>query len=78
MSEIDLLLELAGYDVCHNSEEVIERIGYDSEEDTLNPTSSVFCAHGAGFIVPWNEVPNYMHMEYVYDIVLKKKEINQK
>lgn len=62
-----LLLELAGYDVCHNSEEVIATIGYDSEEDVANPTSSVFCAHGAGFIVPWNEVPSYMHMEYVYD-----------
>ena len=59
-----LLLELKGYDVCHNSAEVVERIGYDSEEDTANPTGSVFCAHGAGFIVPWNEVPNYMHLEY--------------
>uniref|UniRef100_UPI004056054B NYN domain-containing protein n=1 Tax=Agathobacter sp. TaxID=2021311 RepID=UPI004056054B len=59
-----LLLELKGYDVCHNSAEVVERIAYDSEEDTANPTGSVFCAHGAGFIVPWNEVPNYMHLEY--------------
>ena len=62
-----LTLELKGYDVCHNSAEVVERIGYDSEEDTLNPTGSVFCAHGAGFVVPWNEVPEHMHLEYVCD-----------
>lgn len=62
-----LTLDLKGYDVCHNSAEVVERIGYDSEEDTANPTGSVFCAHGAGFVVPWNEVPDYMHLEYVCD-----------
>ena len=62
-----LTLELKGYDVCHNSAEVVEEIGYDSEEDTANPTGSVFCAHGAGFVVPWNEVPDYMHLEYVCD-----------
>ncbi len=62
-----LTLELKGYDVCHNSAEVVERIGYDSEEDVANPTGSVFCAHGAGFVVPWNEVPDYMHLEYVCD-----------
>ncbi len=62
-----LTLELKGYDVCHNSAEVVEQIGYDSEEDTANPTGSVFCAHGAGFVVPWNEVPDYMHLEYACD-----------
>ena len=62
-----LILELKGYDICHNSAEVVERIGYDSEEDTANPTGSVFCAHGAGFVVPWNEVPDYMHLEFVCD-----------
>ena len=62
-----LTLELKGYDVCHNSAEVVECIGYDSEEDTANPTGSVFCAHGAGFVVPWNEVPEYMHLEYACD-----------
>lgn len=61
-----LTLELAGYDVCHNSEEVVESIGYDSEADTENPTGSVFCAHGAGFVVPWDEVDFYMHLERVY------------
>lgn len=61
-----LTIELDGYDVCHNSEEVVELIGYDSEADTANPTGSVFCAHGAGFVVPWDEVDSYMHLERVY------------
>lgn len=54
---------LKGYEPCHNSEEVIAQIGYDSEQDAENPTGSVFCAHGAGFIVKWDEVENYMHLE---------------
>lgn len=52
-----------GYAPCHNAEEVIERIGYDPETDVRNPSSSVFCAHGAGFLVPWYEAPDYMHVE---------------
>ncbi len=52
-----------GYAPCHNAEEVIERIGYDPEADVRNPSSSVFCAHGAGFLVPWYEAPDYMHVE---------------
>ena len=58
-----LFCELKGYEACHNQEEVVKTIGYDSEQDTANPTCSVFCAHGAGFLVPWNEVPDYMHVE---------------
>lgn len=54
---------LSGYGPCHNEEEVIEKIGYDAEKDTANPSSSVFCVHGAGFIVPWNQVKAYMHVE---------------
>ena len=54
---------LKGYGPCHNEEEVIEKIGYQAEEDLQNPSSSVFCAHGAGFIVSWNEVKDYMHVE---------------
>lgn len=54
---------LLGYLPCHNQEEVIAQIGYDSEADLDNPTCSVFCAHGSGFIVPWNEVYDYMHVE---------------
>ena len=54
---------LKGYDVCHDQEEVVAAIGYDSESDLENPTGSVFCAHGAGFIVPWYQVEEYMHLE---------------
>ncbi|MCC8168467.1 MAG: NYN domain-containing protein, partial [Clostridiales bacterium] len=61
-----LSVELDGYDVCHNSEEVIAAKGYDSEADLKNPTSSVFCAHGSGFVVPWDEVDRYMHLERAY------------
>ena len=57
-----LFCEVKGYAPCHNEEEVIAAIDYDSESDVENPTGSVFCAHGAGFNVPWNEVPKYMHL----------------
>ena len=53
---------LKGYALCHNTEEVLAATGYDSERDTLHPTGSVFCAHGAGFLVPWYEVKEYMHL----------------
>ncbi|MGL4736871.1 MAG: NYN domain-containing protein [Cellulosilyticaceae bacterium] len=54
---------LKGYEHCHNAQEVILEKGYDSERDIENPTSSVFCAHGSGFVVNWDEVKNYMHLE---------------
>ena len=56
-------LTLKGYEPCHNEEEVIREIGYDPEADTENPSASVFCAHGAGFLVGWQEVPAYAHVE---------------
>ena len=56
---------LGGYAPCHNSEEVIAAIGYDPEKDTENTADSVFCAHGAGFVVSWEQVPEYMHLESV-------------
>lgn len=58
-----MFFSLKGYEPCHNSEEVIEEIGYDSERDLDNPTGSVFCSHGAGFPVKWNQVEDYMHLE---------------
>ena len=61
-----LSLVLSGYRECHNAEEMIEKIGYDSEADAANPTGSVFCAHGAGFYVPWDQVDQYMHLPYLY------------
>ena len=65
-----LFCTLKGYEPCHNAEEVIESIGYDSERDVENPTGSVFCAHGTSFLVSWDEVKNYMHIESF----LQKKE----
>ena len=62
-----MMCSLKGYDVCHNAEEVIAAYGYDSEADTENPTGSVFCAHGAGFVVPWYQVEDYMHVESSLD-----------
>lgn len=53
---------LKGYEPCHNTQEVVAAAGYDPLMDRLNPTESVFCAHGAGFLVPWNEVYMYMHV----------------
>ena len=53
---------LRGYAPCRNAEEVIAAIGYDPERDVENTPDSVFCAHGAGFVVPWNQVGAYMHL----------------
>ena len=52
-----------GYAPCHNTQEVLARIGYDPSADLENPSASVFCAHGAGFLVEWYEVKDYMHLE---------------
>ena len=52
-----------GYRPCHNAEEIIAQRGYDPERDTANPPGSVFCAHGAGFNVPWDQVRDYMHLD---------------
>lgn len=58
-----LFCSLKGYEPCHNAEEVIAAAGYDSETDPDNPTGSVFCSHGAGFVVGWQDVEEYMHVE---------------
>lgn len=62
-----LFCSLKGYEPCHNTEEVIAVCGYDAERDLDNPSSSVFCAHGAGFVVEWQDVGKYMHLERVLD-----------
>ena len=62
-----LLLTPSDYEVCHNAEEIIEATGYYPEADIENTADSVFCSHGAGFVVPWNEVINYMHLPYFGD-----------
>ncbi len=72
-----LTLKFKGYAPCHNAQEVIEKAGYDSEADLRNPTGSVFCAHGAGFNVPWNEVENYMHVKTSLNLNSIDKEVEE-
>lgn len=57
-----LMCSLKGYEPCHNTAQVIEEIGYDCDGDTDNPCDSVFCSHGSGYIVRWNEVKSHMHL----------------
>ncbi len=52
-----------GYRPCHDADEVVVQRGYDPDRDVLNPAGSVFCAHGAGFNVPWDEVRGHMHLD---------------
>ncbi len=60
--EGSIMLELAGYEPCHDQDVIVESRGYDPEADLRRPPGSVFCAHGAGFQVPWDEVAGYAHM----------------
>ncbi|MCR5704331.1 MAG: TetM/TetW/TetO/TetS family tetracycline resistance ribosomal protection protein [Eubacterium sp.] len=83
-----ITLKYKGYAPCHNQEELIEQFGYDSESDMRNPTGSVFCSHGAGFYVPWDEVEQHMHVktdlrsnesfDVVPETVMQKKESSMK
>lgn len=61
-----ITLQIDGYYPCTNQEEIISKINYNSESDLENPTGSVFCSHGAGFNVKWDEVENYMHIPYQF------------
>lgn len=61
-----LMCILKGYQPCHNPEEVIEKIGYNCDGDLANTCDSVFCSHGAGFNVKWDEVPQYMHLPSIF------------
>jgi len=58
-----LQVTLQGYAPCHNTQSVVEELGYDPESDLENTPDSVFCAHGAGFTVKWDQVHEYMHLE---------------
>lgn len=60
-----LSCKFGGYGICRNAEEVIEQIGYNCDADIDNTADSVFCSHGAGFTVKWDEVCDYMHLESV-------------
>ena len=57
-----IVCNLKGYEPCHNADEVIEAIGYNCDSDTDNPADSVFCSHGAGYTVKWDEVKSHMHL----------------
>ena len=72
-----LFCTLKGYFPCHNTEEIIEAVAYDSERDIENPTGSVFCAHGAGFVVKWNEVPEYMHLDSILKTDTEEKDVEE-
>ena len=61
-----LFYQLDGYYECLDQEQIVQEINYNSEDDLLFPTGSIFCKHGAGFYVPYDEVENYMHLPYVY------------
>lgn len=58
-----VFVSLRGYLPCHNQDQILDQLQYDSEKDIENPTSSVFCSHGAGFVVEWDEVDKYMHID---------------
>ncbi len=62
-----LFCTLKGYEPCHNAAEVIAERNYNPDSDTLNPCDSVFCSHGAGHTVKWNEVKDHMHLSGVLD-----------
>lgn len=64
---------LYGYKPCHNEEEIMTTIDYNSETDVDNPTGSVFCSHGAGFGVPWNQVRDYMHIDSGWSLKKEKE-----
>ena len=53
---------LSGYAPCHNAEEIIEKMNYNAESDVENSADSVFCEHGSGFVVKWNEIGEHMHL----------------
>ena len=67
-----LTLSLSGYEPCHNAEEVISAAAYDPTADVENTPDSVFCSHGAGYVVKWDEVPEHAHADT--SNVLKPKE----
>lgn len=60
-----LACTLKGYEECHNSNDVIARLGYQCDADTDNTCDSVFCSHGAGYVVKWDDVKSHMHLPSV-------------
>ena len=67
-------LRSCGYYPCHDTEKVMERLGYDPDRDTENPADSVFCSHGSGVIVKWDHVRDFMHIDSGIRIVGNEEE----
>ncbi|WP_195279536.1 TetM/TetW/TetO/TetS family tetracycline resistance ribosomal protection protein [Clostridium sp. J1101437_171009_A5] len=67
-----LFCTLSGYEPCHNAQQVVEEIGYDPERDVEHTPDSVFCTHGAGYVVKWDQVKAQMHVES--GLMLKEEE----
>lgn len=72
-----LSCSLCGYEPCHNQEQVIEAIGYDPDRDVENTADSVFCSHGAGYTVNWNEVDEHLHTDSGWSSAEEKTEEKQ-
>lgn len=72
-----LFCTVAGYFPCHNQEAVAEALGYQAERDVFNPADSVFCSHGAGYIVPWYEVPDHAHVQSGLNLAPRQEETVQ-
>ena len=72
-----LSFSMRGYEPCHNAEEVIAAKGYDPEADPFNTADSVFCAHGSGYIVPWYEVKQNMHVESPLDAKSEEEKLQE-
>ena len=72
-----LFTTLNGYDICHNADEIVEQSGYDPDHDLENPCGSVFCSHGAGYNVSWDEVPEHMHIESVLAKETQEEEFDE-
>ncbi len=68
---------LCGYEECHNPTQVIEETAYDAQGDIANPSSSIFCSHGAGFYVSWDQVENYMHVSGIKEKYTPNEDINE-
>ena len=69
---------MKGYQPCHNADEVIELKQYDPDQDIQNPCGSIFCSHGAGVYVSWEEVEAQMHLPYVFEKEEQNEELSQK
>lgn len=69
---------IRGWEECHNSNEVIQNMGYDPERDTENPADSIFCSHGAGTVVKWNEVPAHKHLDPGIDSNDDEEEVSER